>query len=477
MFTALINQIISKFKIVKLPFSYKQLLLSAIPALLAGACKKIEMPNQTPLIISDAKATSIKKLRVLGTATAITLPDGLQINGVVISDAGGKNIAPKTLVLQGLFADTAGIIISFDTIPGFQAGDNLTINAGGLPLKQQNGELTLLGVTLSKVTKTMGGVNITPRPISVKEALNNAVSWNGTLVSFYEGAFSGGGKYTAGINFKETDSTATIKLQVLPGASFENTVYPQNLNGLTGILRMNGSEPYIEVRNTGDVQNAAVTSYLVDDLSGLSAGLQYSTFSKPGIFSGGILETKVRMYSSGANLWGFIKPFKEDASFLTNKSWLYFFDAYSRWSQGLLSIGGSNFKGIKEIRVTFASSKVEGFITEDQYENPYNAYPFNPLTDKIQLQLAGSREDTSAAFSEQGRFYTVTFHVPGRSELIKAAMAQYGDSWPDYADYTIQQIDKLMALPQFTLKNASTRLSDNDASLAPIIISQIEYGF
>lgn len=436
------------------------------------------MPDETPLLISDAQSVSIKKLRSLGTSTAVTLPNSLQINGVVISDATGKNIDSRSIVLQGLLTDTSGIIVSFDTIPGFRTGDNLTINAGGLSLRQQNGELVLSGVSLSKVTKTLGGININPRQASVKEVLTNAASWNGTLVSFHEGAFSGsGGKYDGIIHFRETDSASTVKFSILPGATFEGAVYPTSLSGVTGIIRMNGTEPYIEIRNMDDVSNAAVTRYEVEDMSGFSTGRQYSVFSSPGFFSSGMLETKTKMYSTSANLGGYIKPFREDADFLSSKSWLYFFDGYSPWAGALLSVGGSNLKGIKAFRITFAASKVTGFITSDQYGNNYNIIPFDPLNDKIQLKLNGSREDTSAAFNEPGRFYTVTFHIPTRSELIKAAMTQYGDDWPNYAAYTIQQIDQQIAIPQLALMNVSTRLNDPEGGFAPVIISKIEYGF
>ncbi|MBC9934459.1 DUF5689 domain-containing protein [Chitinophaga qingshengii] len=458
--------------------------LVLILLLLVTACKKMDAPDLSPAAFGS-KTISISQLKALSTTAEVHIPDGAegkQITGVVISDPAGKNMDPKTIILQSEGADTAGIVVQLDSISPFNPGDWLAINASGQKLQQQDGEIVLKDIPLSNI-RYMGKGVVKVISVSVAEALANAGRWNGTLVRFYDGALSGGsGKYSGVLRFKEQDSSAAIQMQVLPGAVFENTAYPAGVSTFTGILRVHGADPYVQVRNAEDVNSTAVTRVLTDEMHiyGMTNPSPY--WENPNIVSGSAtLETGLSRYAAG-DIVGNIPAFAADAGLLPPQStYCYLLLKKPTYVWDLKSTLGLTARpGIKEIRVTFMGSQVTGLITKSSYGDVMKAVPFNPATDSFKLALqynVGSytADTVSAAYSEAGKLYTAVFRVPSRRELFETVSAL--DPY-----FYKASVDGFLEDPKFTIVNYSDRVDpDQDPwglpASAPVVITKIEYGY
>ncbi len=466
---------------------YNFLFLALMMLVAVAACKKDEMPNQDPLLISNVKNTAIKKLRQYSTPQEIALPDSIQINGIVISDAAAKNIEANTLVLQGNKGDTAGIIVSFDAPHNFKPGDALAINAGGQKLVQKNGELTLSQVSLSRVTKKGAGLNVTPMSPPLQTVLNNPSAYAGTLVRFYGGDFLSNKKYSGTIRYNEQYSTAGIGVKVFPGATFENRPAPDSVSIITGILRMNGTEPYIAVRDTTDVLNAAITRSVLEDwsnmkiiVSGNNAGIV-----TPNIYYNGGFVTPFQEYGASDGLWGYRPSYDADTSFSKGtKPFLYTFSGVSWRPATIATFGGSKMAGVKEIRVSFAGSKVEGeiasYVSWNGRKYSFSVYPFDPVKDYFQLRLGyGNVGLVSPKYDAPGTEHTVVFKLLTPAEWIKKI--RYPNGMVTY--YEQKWADEYFNTPNFTLYNASTRDKDLQTNgrwgniFAPIVVTKVEYLF
>ncbi|NLR78004.1 DUF5689 domain-containing protein [Chitinophaga eiseniae] len=460
------------------------LVLATVCLLLAVACKKEAAPDLSPASFG-ARTISIMELKALSKVTEVRVPDGAdgrQITGVVISEREGKNTDPKTVVLQSDGQDTAGIVVQLDTISPFNPGDWLSINASGQKLQQVNGEVVLKDIPLSRVQHIGKGV-VRVISVSVAEALTNAGRWNGALVRLYDGHLSGGnGKYSGILNFKEMDSSAVIQSRVLPGAVFENRAYPANISTFTGILRTDGANPYIQVRNATDVNSTEVTRLVTDEMNIYGMNNQDNTWQNPNItFSTPTLETGVTRYTVG-DIVGNLPAFASDAGFLpSRKSYLYLMlkkPAYVWDFKSAVNLVAQ--PGIKEIRVTFAGSQVTGLITKSNYGDVLTVNPFNPATDSFKVALrytVGSyvADTISAAYSETGKLYTAVFRVPSRQQLFGAVstLDPYGYKLP---------VEEFLQEPKFSIVNYSDRVDPNPdpwamPASAPIVITKIEYGY
>ncbi|MBV8252006.1 MAG: hypothetical protein JO154_05300 [Chitinophaga sp.] len=464
---------------------YRQMSALAILFLLfATACTKTVAPDLSPAIFGT-KTISISQLKSLSIATEVRVPDGAdgkQISGVVISDRTGKNIDPTTIILQSDGTDTAGIVVQLDTIAPFNPGDWLVINASGRKLQQVNGEVMLKDIPLSRIQHIGKGI-IKVISVPVSEALKNASKWNGVLVRFYDGNLTGGGgSYNGTLNFKEMDSTAIISSRVLPGAVFENSTYPAAISAITGILRVAGANPYIQVRNAADVNSTEVTRLVTDEMHIIGMDNPSHYWENPKItFGNTTLETVQSRYYVG-DIVGNLPAFPSDAGFLpAQSSYLYLMlqQPVNVWDFKS-SVDLVVQPGIKEIRVTFAGSQVNGFITKSTYGDKINVNPFNPATDSFQLDLRytiGSyvANTVSATYSATGKLYTVVFHVPARRELFKSV------SELDPYSYRTS-VDQFLEEPKFSIINYSVRVDPNQdpwalPAPAPIIITKIEYGY
>lgn len=469
------------------------ILIGSIVLTLFAACKKTEAPDLRPLFLGTKNIT-LRELKALSKQAEIVLPDGdngLQINGIVISDYTTKNIEAKTIVLQSEETNNnTGIVIHFDSIPNFKLGERLIINLTGQKLVNKNGEVALVDIPLSNV-KVSGTGYIGIRTTNIDSLIKNADLWNGTLVTLYDGTLSGGnGKYSGTLLFKETGKTTSIKSQIYNGALFESTSYPPGVNAITGILRTNGIDHLIDIRNTKDVISGMVTRVVTDDMNviGIRNDPYSNKWSDPNLFSTD-METSFSKYAVGY-VSGYQRPNVMDKDFLQNdRSYFYFYTMagpYDSFISNALTIPNLYaLQSIKEIRVTFAGSQANGVIASTTNGDSLIVKPFAHGKDAFKIGLEFSDNGypidnipslESASFTQTGTFFTVTFAIPSRVEILKHAPKE-----PASAEYFASKVDGWLASPGFKIKNLSTRSAADPYSFtepyAPIIISKIEYAF
>lgn len=469
------------------------ILISLIALILFAACKRTEAPDLSPLFLGTKNIT-LRELKALSKQAEIVLPDGdngLQINGIVISDFTTKNIEAKTIVLQSEETNNnTGIVIHFDSIPNFKLGERLIINLNGQKLVNKNGEVALIDIPLSNV-KVSGSGYISIRTTNIDSLIKNVDLWNGTLVTVYDGMLSGGnGKYSGTLLFKENGKTTSIKSQIFNGALFEGTSYPPGVNAITGILRTNGKDHFIDIRNTKDIVSAMVTSVVTDDMNVIGIGNDpYSKkWSDPNLFSTD-METSFSKYTVGY-VSGYQYANVMDKDFLQkDRSYFYFYtmaNPYDSFISNALTIPNLyTLQSIKEVRITFAGSQANGLIASTKDGDSLIVKPFKQGKDAFKIGLEFSDNGypidnipplESASFTQMGTFFTVTFVIPTRAEILKHAPTD-----PASADYFVSKVDSWLASPGFKIKNLSTRYAADPNSFtelyAPIIISKIEYAF
>jgi len=468
-------------------------LLTLLVLTLFAGCKKTDAPDLRPLFLGTKNIT-LRELKALSTKTEITLPagdEGLQINGVVISDFTTKNIDTKTIILQSEeTSNNTGIVIRFDSVPSFKLGERIQVNLAGQKLVNISGEVALVNIPLSNARSSgTGYVNI--RTTTIDSLLKHADLWNGTLIRLYDGALSGGnGKYTGTLSFKETGKNASIKSQVVQGALFESTAYPTEVNEIIGILRTNGTEHFIDIRNTKDVVSAAITRVVTDDMHiiGIANDPYSNKWSDPNLFSTD-METSFSKYTVGY-VSGNQYPNAMDIDFLEKgRPYFYFYTMggpYDSFISNALTIPNLyTLQSVKEIRITFAGSKANGLIATTANGDSLIVKPFQSEKDVFKLALEFSDNGypidhipslESSSFTKTGTFYTVTFTIPKRTEILRYAPEDH-----DSAGYFYTKVDGWLASPGFKIKNLSTRTAADPYSFsqpyAPIIISKIEYAF
>lgn len=217
--------------------------------------------------VSDEPATliTVAELRAkLTSGESVTLPKSIKIKGAVISDADSKNIDSKTVVLQ---EDNVGIIIQFEAAHALKVGEEAEITVSKLTLARENGELSVKEVPVANGVKT-GNKAITPIEKTAAEVIEKASELNGTLVKLPAGYFTGGsGNYNGTISYD--DGTATVKSTFI---ATDFGAYPvAGAASLTGIVRISGSDVFINIRNKQDV--AEKGGYvIVEDFSTADAG-------------------------------------------------------------------------------------------------------------------------------------------------------------------------------------------------------------
>lgn len=217
-------------------------------------------------VTSDEQApvlTTFEQLKAnLSAGESVTLPDAIKIKGAVISDNEGKNIDDKTVVLQE-DNNKGGIVLQFTENHNFIVGDEIEVIVSELTLAKVNGELTLIDIPAGNAEKT-GNKTITPRETTISDVTVNKEAWAGTLVKLGAGSFTGGdGKYSGTLEY--ADASGAIKSTILEGAAFANSDYPAEVNSLTGIIRISGTDVRIDIRNTNDVVGIETSSFLLDD--------------------------------------------------------------------------------------------------------------------------------------------------------------------------------------------------------------------
>jgi hypothetical protein len=192
---------------------------------------------------------NIMSIRGFYSGTDVTIPGGIFITGIVISDKTNGNFDSKNMVLQDA---SGGIVVRFNAAHNFSLGDEVTVDLSGQKLTSYNGLVEVDNVPLNNATLTGTGI-ITPRTATVAEILVNAQLWESTLLKITNAQFSGGnGKYSGTISLN--DGTGMLKVYTRSSATFANVNYPTASNlTVTGVLG-NFNGPQLNLRSTSDVQ-------------------------------------------------------------------------------------------------------------------------------------------------------------------------------------------------------------------------------
>ncbi|MES2458228.1 MAG: DUF5689 domain-containing protein [Bacteroidota bacterium] len=253
----------------------KQLSFAAILVLGMVSCKK-DKKDQEPTPPPPAVSISITDLKALSTGASVTLPDLKKITGTVISDAAGKNIDSKTVILQEA-AGKPGIILTFDAAQAFTMGDQVEVIVSKQTLAQVNGEVVIQNIPKANASKIGAGTTVAPRVTDAAGVMANAAAWDGTLVTLPVGNYVGGsGKFSGTLSY--TDGTGSVKSMIQAGSVIENTTYPITVNTFTGIVRLNGTEVRVDARNAADVV-AKGGFFLTEDFSSADLGYFQSTYN------------------------------------------------------------------------------------------------------------------------------------------------------------------------------------------------------
>lgn len=451
---------------------------AAAIALLLTACKKDKdsttTPPPPPEVINQISFSDLKKL---STSASVTVPNDTKIRGIVISNAGKKNLDANTVILQDTTGG-AGLVVSFGAAPTAALGDLVEINVSKQTLAQVNGEVILQGIAADSLKK-VGTGTVTPKQTNAKDLTTNAAAWDGTLVTLPEGNFTGGnGKYSGTLQY--IDSTGTTATVVTAGASFENTAYPLSVASLTGIVRVNGSTVQVNLRDTTDAP-AKQGYFFVDDFSGADVGYYANPiygYNISPVYSGypyQFITNATAKYNNwtselGAHLsdylwspagkniahFGPMTADNADASFATvGRNYLTVLPVGADLSGDLISGNGTlngfslYFDGspdayakyLKSITVVFACSKQQpayqdlitaGAINSIQWNTSNTNYNTKILLTAGQIDYyAGVNEviDSSATFNDRGIWHTVKFEgdINAKWLAIQTQVKSYSD--------------------------------------------------
>ncbi len=215
-------------------------------------------------------------------------------------------------------------------------------------------------------------------------------------------------------------------------------------------------------------------------VSGNNAGIV-----TPNIYYNGGFVTPFQEYGASDGLWGYRPSYDADTSFSKGtKPFLYTFSGVSWRPATIATFGGSKMAGVKEIRVSFAGSKVEGeiasYVSWNGRKYSFSVYPFDPVKDYFQLRLGyGNVGLVSPKYDAPGTEHTVVFKLLTPAEWIKKI--RYPNGMVTY--YEQKWADEYFNTPNFTLYNASTRDKDLQTNgrwgniFAPIVVTKVEYLF
>lgn len=470
----------------KTKITIKQSLLALAMALSIVSCKKDKKADPAPLPVQVITLTDLK---ALSTSASVKLPDSRKISGIVISDVNSKNTDAKTVIIQEA-TDKPGILINFDAAQTFALGDQLEVDISNQTLAQVNGEIVLNNIP-SANAKKVGTGTIVARQTSADQVLSNATTWNGTLVTLGSGRFTGdgSGKYKGLLNY--TDEKGTVKSNVLPGATFENSDYPASCATFTGIVRVNGTNIRIDIRKGTDATQGAISRIITEDFSTITTAVQDSWVDPDdhnNIGSGQNLKGKGDiLWTTGNGFMRFVPgqgtdAAEKDATFITaGKKYVYIFSNAAD-ATNLNTVEAyfatncdkGELKSLKTVSVTFAASHATKFVPG--FGQTWDIAPFDETKDYAQLTVfatAGYSYSknwklplSSPKVTKAGEFYTLTYKMPTKAELTAAGI---DFSNPIYENSI-----------NFVIVNSSDRKSATGfpgGFSMPILIDKIEMGF
>lgn len=454
-----------------------QFWIPALVVVLMSACKKDNPePKLTPV---ETVSLSLEDLKKRSTGTISEANKIFKIKGIVISDKDTKNIDAKTIVLQE-GNDKQGIVVNFAVNHNFSLGDELEIGVSNQKLEQVNGEIVLNAVPVDSASKKSTGT-ITPRTTTIADIKTNKALWNGTLVSIAANELtSTNGKYNGNLTIK--DASGTITSLVSTGATFENTDLLASVSKIVGIVRVNGANAQLLLRNQTDVTAGDISKVIIEN---------FTAWTDPTTGTASMAPLTTNVVNWWTNPTGAVYIGKtnapSDASFTaTNKKYPYLYFSYDPYAANLAFDPIADFKGLKKVKITFAGSKALGTgqlnSGHSALDEVLDIQAFNAATDVVKVELwaytGGSSTSykiaKSEGFKEVGKFFTAEFTIPTTAAEFVAMAGLTGDGGNNTANSWLNK-------PGLNIINISTRQAGVSGGVykqqAPILIDKIEFFF
>lgn len=195
---------------------------------------------------------SIAEVRELYTGSTATLPEGIKIKGVIISDRVNSNITSRNMVIQE--PNGEGITVRFVDSNSLALGDEVEINVSGVEISEFQGLLQLNNVPNNRANK-LGTASITPEVLTIADINASFEDLESTLVTINNVTITknGGNIYDGSCTLE--DGTGSIVLFTQTYAAFANNTIPVGEVNLTGIVSQGGSQQaqQISIRNLNDI--------------------------------------------------------------------------------------------------------------------------------------------------------------------------------------------------------------------------------
>lgn len=365
-------------------------------ALAIAACKKDDNNNTAPVVPpSGSKLTTIAEVKSKYTNAAVTLENGIKIKGVVISDRDNGNIDSNKIVIQE-GTGQPGILINLTTkMHTFKAGDVVEVGVSRQKLDLFDGDLSIIDLPVDSVRKTGTDV-IQPRIATVKQVLDSATAWSGTLVTINNGLFTGGEIFQGTVDF--ADATGIVKSTTSNEASFKVRPLPFHEVNLTGIVRMHDGTVNVDMTSWYitffDITDYKPAYTITEDFQQWPSQAATNPQLRTGVWSA----SSMIMYD---------KPTIQDGSYSTRNRILRGNSISSFLTLPML-------KGLKSVTVVFAGSVTDTAFGSYAYQD--ELLSFNPDRDDVGVKLdlinwGGLITSAPYTTKELGKFHSVTYLV------------------------------------------------------------------
>ncbi|PHI20627.1 hypothetical protein CEQ90_06105 [Lewinellaceae bacterium SD302] len=208
----------------------------------------LDMEGERCGAVTGNNLISIEDLRAQYTGDVTSISDDTRIRGVVISDFEAGNQQGQNLVLQD---GGSGIVIRFDSEHSFPLGTDLELAVSGQELSEFRGILQVNN--LSQANATSNGIIPLPsaRQATVAEILDNAESWESTLVEIDPATVSGGPTFGDNVNVTD-DSGESIQIFSLFSVFAEESV-PTGEGSVTAILSQFEDDYQLQINDPSDI--------------------------------------------------------------------------------------------------------------------------------------------------------------------------------------------------------------------------------
>lgn len=224
-------------------------------ALLAISCSKDNGVGERPGYLDEEEQldslTGLASVRERYQGNDVTL-GAIPVKAVVISQSDQGNIEDGLLAIQEANS-YAAILLEIPQNTTYSFGDELSLDLNGAILTSANGELLIKGLSADKIEVVREDVAIVPRILSTSEVKRRAKQWGPILVCIQKSEIEGEveGKYNGKLFFK--DAIDSVASKIMTSATFFNKLYPEYAKSITGIVRLSGSEVFVNIRNEADV--------------------------------------------------------------------------------------------------------------------------------------------------------------------------------------------------------------------------------